>query len=511
MGGAHVEAGLTRCGRRGEEHRVGRKRQGQFMNQRTIVCTQGTSIGAGIRMTGDMTVADYRAAVERRIEEREKELPADRVPTALSAELNSLAAMEAGSDDSVVLVATETEDGRVCAELCAERIAQHFGCEVSIRQVDGLQVSDREAFARRGIPGLFAALREIIGPNPEYAGDRVVLNASGGFKGVVPYITLFGLMHRIPVTYIFEFTNTLITLPPAPVHFDWDLLAKARDAFLRLRSEGAMPRERFFELLSGADHLDRERIATLLEEEDGLVTASPIGELVFESQHSAEGQVLINPVLAEKLEAAPRDARRTMEGLLRKVSDPLWRSAHVHRFKGTDLLVSKPGPVSERLAYTPRGREIYVAEIFLHHDNYERELNGRHIADYDLSAFLPWQPTEAPQADDATDAEQALALQQALDSARNALEQAEQRIRKTAGERDHARQQREKDAVAAAQREKKSQQTMSRTISKRDERIRELEAELERLRAQHSAAAPSEARNAPAVPWWRRIFPRASR
>jgi CRISPR/Cas system-associated protein Csm6 len=52
------------------------------------------------------------------------------------------------------------------------------------------------------------------------AGHQIILNATGCFKSVVPYLTLRGLLYRLNVVYIFEQSNALLTLPPAPIHFD---------------------------------------------------------------------------------------------------------------------------------------------------------------------------------------------------------------------------------------------------------------------------------------------------
>ena len=64
--------------------------------------------------------------------------------------------------------------------------------------------------------------------------DRIELNATGGFKGMVPYLTLYGMFYDLPVSYIFEQSETLIQLPRIPLAFDWRRLAPAARAVVAL-------------------------------------------------------------------------------------------------------------------------------------------------------------------------------------------------------------------------------------------------------------------------------------
>lgn len=47
-----------------------------------------------------------------------------------------------------------------------------------------------------------------------------ILNITGGFKAVIPYLTLVGQILSIKLNYIFEDTDELITIPQLPIQFD---------------------------------------------------------------------------------------------------------------------------------------------------------------------------------------------------------------------------------------------------------------------------------------------------
>ena len=97
---------------------------------------------------------------------------------------------------------------------------------VQLHEIPGLQVTDHDRFRREGIDNLFKILDDISKPRLDRGQHDVWLNVTGGFKSVVPYVTLFGLLYRLPVVYIFERSNTLITLPPAAINFDFERLAR---------------------------------------------------------------------------------------------------------------------------------------------------------------------------------------------------------------------------------------------------------------------------------------------
>ena len=154
---------------------------------KTIICTTGTSIAGGSRFTGD--AEGYRRGIRVRIEQVSKDKPDDFLKI-ISAETNSLSQVSDIATAQIVLLHTETEDGRICAETLAETINEHLTENVKRVQIAGLQVKDEKAFRRDGIQNLFQALNRTLENIPD---KDVVLNVTGGFKSVVPYITLFGL------------------------------------------------------------------------------------------------------------------------------------------------------------------------------------------------------------------------------------------------------------------------------------------------------------------------------
>lgn len=105
-----------------------------------------------------------------------------------------------------------------------------FFCDnVEIKIVEGLQVEKGGEFVSRGIKNLFVFVsKKIKEEGASY--DEVIFNITGGYKGTIPYFTLFGMLYqgreiedkRIKplVKYLYEKSKDIITLPNLPVAFD---------------------------------------------------------------------------------------------------------------------------------------------------------------------------------------------------------------------------------------------------------------------------------------------------
>lgn len=161
---------------------------------------------------------------------------------AASAELNSLYHCDplpgTLQDDKIILLATRTPTGYLCASLLKEilcnsqRLPARFeNAQVDIHHLEGLGRASDPRFASEGLPKFLAVLSEKI---QAYEGTHdVILIPTGGYKSLIPYATLAGILHKKPVRYIYEDSDVLLNLPPIPVGLDMEQW-KAASVFLRL-------------------------------------------------------------------------------------------------------------------------------------------------------------------------------------------------------------------------------------------------------------------------------------
>jgi putative CRISPR-associated protein (TIGR02619 family) len=284
----------------------------------------------------------------------------------LSAEVHSLVRLGLNAADRVVLFFSDTPDGEVCARLVEAYLRQRLGMAaeaLSRERVAGLQVDDAVRFRREGVPNYFRlALR---------AGERqgwydVVLNPTGGYKALVSYTTLLGMMFGVPVCYIFDNGRELLRLPPLPVEIDRNRLAPLLPSMERVERETTIPADDFW---GRSPYEMRQEYASLVEEEGGQVTLSPLGLLVWERLCQAEGTRTLGVYLSRQAwndrENAPADW--DVDSFLRRLRTAADVDHYRHPLSDGSLWL-KPGNTSDRYRVEVEGDRLLVYRIQSHDD-----------------------------------------------------------------------------------------------------------------------------------------------
>lgn len=81
--------------------------------------------------------------------------------------------------------------------------------------VKGLQVEDAGKFRELGVDNLLGITNRLTGKD-----KNLIFNISGGYKALIPYITLYAQLKEIPLKYLYEDSNTLISVPNLPFSLD---------------------------------------------------------------------------------------------------------------------------------------------------------------------------------------------------------------------------------------------------------------------------------------------------
>lgn len=373
---------------------------------RTILCTVGTSIAGGCPELGRFQKqgsvwADDTVRLQSEITERLRrfDLTTANGRVTASAELNSLHRYGLLEGDEVILLATDTADGRACAHTLSRVIEETWlGSRTKIERIEGLQVRDAERLRRTGLTRLLqTVLTYVEDPQRQYGGG-LVLNPTGGFKGIVPFLTTVGMIFHVPTFYVFEFSDALIRLPPLPISFDLELFLRARPAVASLQKEGVMPEERFYKLIPGFEEGERPYFQSLLEVDGSDATLSPLALTLAEMQESERKAVWLSPQAQEKMESLQGTNRKRLEDVLTRFANPLWRVGQSHSFPSCELPVFGGKKLPFRMAAVFRGGRAYLCRLYRveEHDTYEAEFAKLRLRDYEtLDNFIEWKPSVA--------------------------------------------------------------------------------------------------------------------
>lgn len=194
----------------------------------------------------------------------------DRMPP----EIKSLQKIGVSKDDRLVFYATETPQSIYAARLLAH-FYQRRDCETEWQVITGLQSSDARRFSQ-GIQRYIESVTDCV-QQWRYSYE-IILNATSGFKSLIPYMTLIGALNGLTMQYIFETSPTLLSLPFVKLRFDDELFERYGEAlFQRLDKETGIPCAEI-ERLS-----DFGALQPFLEAVDGEYILSPLGLIFYET------------------------------------------------------------------------------------------------------------------------------------------------------------------------------------------------------------------------------------
>jgi len=147
---------------------------------------------------------------------------ANQYKTKASAEIASIDKIDPSGGADIYLICTET----VLSVACGKALGNYFGDRVKEEiPINGLQVKNFERFKKEGVVNLLNKLENIA--QGGYYWDDCVLNITGGYKAVIPIMTIVGHLKKIPIYYLFEEGSTnkneLIEIPKMPIDYKMDV------------------------------------------------------------------------------------------------------------------------------------------------------------------------------------------------------------------------------------------------------------------------------------------------
>lgn len=319
---------------------------------KTVVCSVGTSAAKGICWPAELAawVGEHggpeRAADVIYESFRAVEPEGNDLRDKLSAEIHSLVRIGLDDCSRVILLASATDDGRACALAVKSYLENRWGSlQVEVSPVSGLQVTDPVNFKREGA---VEYCKKCLDAVRDYGRENVVLNPTGGYKALVPYTVLVGMLKRVPCRYIFEQSTVLLDLPPLPVEFQRGLFEVHRAVFDRIERETAIPKEEWEDLIPFED---RASLAALFEVTGDQVTLSGVGFLFLDEVRAPVARVAFLSTMAWEdclknlSRLAACDPFRFLERVARS-DDAFRRAVHINVSNGLRWL--KPGRTTDR-------------------------------------------------------------------------------------------------------------------------------------------------------------------
>ena len=254
----------------------------------TLISTVGTSLFGNLEAekvksgTSDVRVTEALKAFEaqnwsqlaialRRLD------PADRL---CGAEINSISDLLVADKIrnppfGLHFCLSATVDGRALGAVLRPYY-EGQGFEVRLHEIESLQDDSPADFRTSGLRNLARCIGETV----RHIGDSqfIAINATGGYKAQIAIAVLIGQALGISVFYKHEKFSEIISFPPMPLSFDYDLLGR-ESALLDHVERG--------ELIEMEEHEVNRSLRVLLEETEGqgsgrLWALAPIGQIYLD-------------------------------------------------------------------------------------------------------------------------------------------------------------------------------------------------------------------------------------
>jgi len=285
-----------------------------------------------------------------------------------SAEIKSIDKLskELGDHLSVYLLASDTINSRICAEvinvIINDTLDAHFTSQDIIA---GLQVKDRKAFAENGMENLFRRIEDITGGHY----GNTIMNITGGYKGAIPLLTIFSQINHISSYYIFEDTEALMKIPLLPLSIDWEIFEKYSDIFQEVeKSRGGVDNWNTIEKRIRPEH--HESMFACFEVVGNYADISTFGKLLWNKYKSSRHFFYQNEIAKKDFESDPDH-----ENYLMKLFDEDFLRSKTESKNGH--LVIDLGTTAPRIFYRIKDGSLYIYRYMRHNEDYERFLNSK--------------------------------------------------------------------------------------------------------------------------------------
>jgi len=246
----------------------------------SMVCTVGASLMTNFEKNKALPQLGSKKALTWMLEQDPES------ERSLGAEINSIASLIKlgilNQRRNLILLVSDTPGGEMVGKILKEYFENHpdVGFEkVEVRTVEDLDDSRINDFKSKGLRNLVRELGRCI---KEYQ-NRLVINATGGFKAQIAFALALGQAVGIPVYYRFEKFPKIIELPPLPLSLDVRLWEENMDLFHLLYLSGEVEEEELEKPVEKEFAQLDPRLTLLLDREhiDGkkYISLNPMGEV----------------------------------------------------------------------------------------------------------------------------------------------------------------------------------------------------------------------------------------
>lgn len=200
-----------------------------------------------------------------------------------SAEIKSLIKLSNNYNQApldIYFIATDTILSKLAAEIIESTLKIQYQNWVfkPIKVIDGLNVYSND------LKSIHTGYQELIKYLNSVTFHGVIYNISGGYKAIIPIMTLIASLKKVNLCYIYEDSNKLIEIPPFPFEFDIKICNQFEDLLNNLEKNTFISIKDYegYETKISSDKQKSSILKSLILKEADQVSFSEIGFIIWE-------------------------------------------------------------------------------------------------------------------------------------------------------------------------------------------------------------------------------------
>jgi hypothetical protein len=301
-----------------------------------------------------------------------------------SAEIQSIIAIveEAKCACDVYLIATDTILSRIACDLIKKWFDAYDNSNINIKFnakldiIEELNIDDVASF-KKGLVNLNNRFYRIAGQAIENGLSKdVIINITGGYKGIIPYLTILSQVNQCPIKYIFESSKQLITIPQLPIQNNNDIFEKHFDIFTDLEKNDYLIKSQYYNFA--------EETEALLDIDNDYILLNYLGQALWQKYKTSFFVFYAPDDVWEEMQKQP-DIMRIVST---KLSDPLVLGSSKIEIKGNHYCYDD-GNNNNRIYLFIEHNMLYIYKTFQNEKAAKEYISTNFIKDIILENTKP--------------------------------------------------------------------------------------------------------------------------
>ena len=270
--------------------------------------------------------------------------------------------------DKFYLLHSDTDKGQFAANIIG-KILQDKGGRFATRKIENLVVKSLSEF-KQGMRNYYEELEKI---KNKHKGHKFNMVFVGGWKSLIPFSTTYAMVNGWEMNYIFENSNSLLTIPNIPIQYDLYLIE-------HLNSEAPEVTEDFIELGKFKSRMGLntkkqiiKKYGGLVEIEENYIGLSALGQLLHDRLAEKENcEIFFSKQARDDWKNISGAVEERFKNMISELKDPVKREKRIKNYPQNskwEINIAKKNETAERMVFFVDENKLKICEFLPAHGN----------------------------------------------------------------------------------------------------------------------------------------------